>query len=446
MDCRRGLELKTFGHFNLCASDGVYFMFQTYKKRKLRITKKNTTGTYLQQLNDDCLLEIFSARSLTTMDLCALGETCTRFQQITGRLFKKQFCIKVCNSGDYEFKLRKYSCGNRAHDAERIFKNFGSMLSAITISTLSSAAVGRLYFALNLVSTYCGVTLECLTIDGMTIPVDLTVKLKPIFKQLQMLELRDVSILSDKTLLAEFDSLIELRLINVRNDSALLENIFPQLKRFTLKQLTYFSDYADIDLSTFISRHTNLKTLDIAADLHDCIILQVIGNSCTELEELSVKLGSPILASCLLPLQALKQLKNLKLFGAQCENLEFIPALTKLHELHLHVRIPLDFYKELASLTELPKLHIYCVVGADGLDVVDIITQLINLEELAICRAPSANRSSKGFVLDEKMFSKIVNVVKRRPNVLTLKCKFNFSNHLENFDEYQMVRLIRLNE
>lgn len=113
-------------------------------------------------------------------------------------------------------------------------------------------------------------------------------------------------------------------------------------------------------------------------------------------------------------------------------------SLTNLRELDLFgCDLPTDS-NQFAALAQLTKLDITVdYLTDDTVDVVGIIRQLINLEEFRVTK-----RWVNGFVLDEDMFSKIVNVVNGRPQELTLKCKFNFVPR--NCDERRNVKLIRI--
>lgn len=168
-------------------------------------------------------------------------------------------------------------------------------------------------------------------------------------------------------------------------------------------------------------------------------VLQVIGNGCKELEEFALDITATN-ASSLQPLQRIQSLKTLKLRDVSCDDLKLIPALTKLRELHLiDCRLPEDS-NQLALLTQLTKLYINeKKKNCDWLPVLlDIIRRLTNLEELHFS---IGKFWEEGFVLDEKIFSKIVSIVRGRPKVLTLKCDFDFN--LKTCDENQKVRLIR---
>lgn len=83
------------------------------------------------------------------------------------------------------------------------------------------------------------------------------------------------------------------------------------------------------------------------------------------------------------PLQELKSLRSLKLREV-CEYLVFISPLTQLRELHLCNCDLIDSH-QFASLTQLTKLQM--ISGRHSVcmpNVVDVISILINLEELQI--------------------------------------------------------------
>lgn len=219
--------------FSLRALVKTYVMFQAYDDNKLPTESTNINGTNFLHLNEDCLLEIFAVKSLSLMDLCSLADTCTRFQQIVQRVFPRGLSIEIQLTGYRVGASRKYlPIENRPpQDVRNIFKNYASFLSEVSIASslirTSRSSEHPLRFVLNLVTEYCGDDLASLKIKYLNIPADLSVELKPIFKRLQILELTLVSIEGDRTLFADLNSLIELRVSWVDNSSAILENIFP---------------------------------------------------------------------------------------------------------------------------------------------------------------------------------------------------------------------------
>lgn len=119
------VRMKDFWRINQVLLLGFRCVFQT----KFGIT----------DLNEYCLLEIFSLKSLTLMDLCSLAETCTNFQHIiTERIFPREFHVDITRDGNYQFKTThylhsSYHRAHSAHESERLFKNFGSIVTAISI-------------------------------------------------------------------------------------------------------------------------------------------------------------------------------------------------------------------------------------------------------------------------------------------------------------------------
>lgn len=98
-------------------------------------------------------------------------------------------------------------------------------------------------------------------------------------------------------------------------------------------------------MTIFISRHTSLATLEIdlsSDELNISNFLQVIVNSCKELEELQLGIKGAN-TSTLLPLKEIKSLKTLKLWSMSCDDFRFIPALSELRKMHLnHCDLPKD--------------------------------------------------------------------------------------------------------
>lgn len=406
------------------------------------------SDSQLLHINDDCLMEIFAVKSLTPMDMCALAQTCTRFKQIIERIFPKVFDIRF-NDDHHEINS-KYSSvrGNKAADIEHILRNFGSFLSEIAVSTAADRRTSeeRAVFVLNLVAKCCVDALSTLRIGStyayFEIPVVLTVQLKPIFRRLQLLELVKVSVVDDATLFADFDSLVELRVIHVRYCDAILENVFPQLKRMTFVDTCRKSFNIVRKLTAFIARSTSLKTLDLDFSVDEKWkqiivpdIVQAIGNSCSELERLSFHMVR-LKATDLLPLRALKSLKSLKLLWVSCDDLTFIASMTQLHELHLCYCILPKNVHQFTHLTHIRKLHIVFPIDSKSFDVVDVVRRLTNLDELTV--------RVREVLLDEKTFSQIVRVCCGRPKRLTLKCKFDSFDSWNKCDINQNVRLMRL--
>lgn len=418
---------------------------------ELIIEHSNTTGTYLQDINDDCLQEIFLMDSITLMDLCSIAETCTHFREIADGVFLKKFAFYVWES----------SLGTSANDVKRILIHFGSLISKFGIlQSPEDEDMTTATCITNLVTRYCINTLESLHIDGYEIPEVTTVKLKPLFKHLERCTMSNVTINGNgKELFANCESMNYLNIQFLNNPADILLNVFPKLEMFTYKSYGCDDEYL---LAIFISRNKSLKGLAIyRGDLLKTSILEVIGDSCKGLTVLSIEIT---LANekAFKSLQALDQLKQLAIY-ADYKNItnliqqiqplkslefldlsnvigdsEFIAALLQLknlRQLYLVDIIELNNFDALGSLVDLTTLSIRYEdeIGNVDCNIVDMIKRLIHLDTLEIY--------TDAFILDKKTFSKIVKIVKGRSKMLELYCQIDF---VYEYDENENVRLEKL--
>ncbi|XP_037043193.1 uncharacterized protein LOC119079408 [Bradysia coprophila] len=252
--------------------------------------RTNATGPCLNNLNEDCLLEIFSNKSLTPIDLCSLAETCTRFKQITQRVFPKEFGIEYwddCVGLGYEFKSKKYYRRDYTlQDVERILKNFGPYLSTLKI--------GRDLAVVNLVAQYCAdnVTLKHLKISELKSIQGVRVQLNSIFRQLLKLSIYDCDLVIASSNM-DCDSLIELNIFNSCGCTAILRHTFPNLRRFIWHCSNIYSRRANDEsfyFINFIERHRHIKAINLeGVPAYHSELLQIISSSCKELEELVLR-------------------------------------------------------------------------------------------------------------------------------------------------------------
>ncbi|XP_037037798.1 uncharacterized protein LOC119075459 [Bradysia coprophila] len=413
------------------------------------IEMTNTTGTKLNDLNEYCLLEIFSCTSLTPIDLCSLAETCKRFQQITQRVCAKDFDIS--RSSDRlrvrcTFKSMEYSKSYREHNVERILANFGHCLSTLSIGEGNQ-------FVVNLVGKYCGdVTLKRLEIRRMTYVEGLRLQLKSLFQRLLALSIIDCHLLAASSYF-NCDSLIELEIVDSTGCIAILNNDFPNLKRFTLRYHTMWPGrdgyYVTGVVSRFIGRH-KLRVLHLDS-MSVCLsedLLDLILNS-EELEELTLQSLKRERSLDVLNQKNLSSFRKLNV-DITFDNYNHISALlqasTSLETIEItfvntipirvfdvlsqqqHLReLTLNYYSferiQWSILAQIRKLTLFTPRNAFGADLINIVSQLTNLEEFEF----EDYWDRDEFVLAEGDFDRIVKIVERRPNVLTLKCRHRFT-------------------
>lgn len=284
------------------------------------------TVTKLEDLDDVCLREIFSVECLTLIDLCSLAQTCTRFQRIVRQIFPTKLEI-VFRPADkkYSVESSKYQRSKtkqllekqEAADIENILRSCGSTLSEFSIKD-SFYLLESSSFLLNLLSKYFVERLE----TPFLLPTadNQILKSEQIFSQLQVLVLNRMDIRDGFDSFADFGSLTELRVFDVKGCCSILRTIFPELKRFFFidSKVNYFS------LRSFISHHSRLKTLYSQANIAVTFrsdFLREIGDSCQELEELDLCFLSRGGIYSLLPLQSLKRLEILQLGIKKCKEL-----------------------------------------------------------------------------------------------------------------------------
>lgn len=197
--------------------------------------------------------------------------------------------------------------------------------------------------------------MECLERLRIVRLKSVTFKLKPTFQQLHVLEIWHASIEGDKTLFAECSSLVDLKLIEVKNCSAILENFFPKLELFSYRNQRIETN---LPLSTFISSHKNLKTLILHVNhqldifCNNTILLEI--DCCEELEILDTNIGRTDNFT-FLPLEALKSLKKLSICCGLYPDFTFLSALTNLDEFCVELHSLPDGFDPFVWLAQLRK-------------------------------------------------------------------------------------------
>lgn len=403
---------------------------------KLPIELTNATGTYLLNLNDDCLYAIFSLKFVNIMDLCSVAESCTRLKQIANRIFAGTH--KICNFNGMSLKT--------IHEMRRFLLNFGSSITELTIEE-SNEFEKMSARILDLVIRYCCKTLQSLTLKKYEITVYLTSKLRPMFNNLQKLCIEGGSIEgAGKHLFSNCGSLVELKVINLENETEdfgiIFENRFPKLERFKYEKK--YDDYGDYNLEEFVSRHKRLKTFSMKHFEDDCTsLLPVIAENCKDLEnlrivgtghanpanyeealksllalgklkKLKIKCADANITKFIQELTKLSSLEFLELWYANCDA-ELIPALAQLktvNVLRLRYCHQLKNLNALADLKHLNELSIVLHPETNEIqfDLVQMIKRLTNLKKLTL----EMDATGVTFTIDKRMYLKIVDAVRGR--------------------------------
>lgn len=410
-------------------------MFQASDKENLR-SKLANDRTRIQDMNEYCLIEIFSQPSLDLLDLCALAETCQQFRRIVKRVAPADIGFQA-NRHHRNWRVSSKNHPKRAYkreDVERILSNFNPILTAVAFdgfSKIDNDGVSLLHSLAANQNDGSNANLTNLALRHHIItPESNAVPLKQIFQKLEKLEMRTVY-MSDgmTTLFSGMNSLVDLRISYMRFCGAVLMNTFPALERFEYRKTSIIPaqwttkpehEQSLECLTNFIARHSNLKEISLSFGCQNSStqqILQGISNNCQELEKLSIDVIVDD-HSCR-PLVSMKSLRSLSLWGVQCTDFDFLASITHLREFTLLSISPNDTTK-LSSLIHLTKLDIgFENEDSDIMDVavIELISHLTNLEEIHL----------KGdFVLNERTFLKIVDIVRERPVALCMSCEIGF--------------------
>ncbi|XP_037037774.1 uncharacterized protein LOC119075441 [Bradysia coprophila] len=430
------------------------------------IEMTNKTGTNLADLNEYCLLDIFSCDYLTPADLSSLADTCKRFKQIAERVFPKQFGIiseKYLIGRETSDSKSKYF---RQKSIESILKNFGFRLSTFKLDETNEDVV-------SLIAKYCSkVHLTRLEIHGMKSIEGVRLQLQSIFNRLLKLSVNNCDFRGTSPDIT-CDALIELRITESTGCGPILTKTFPNLERFIYRYDSMWSKISDDNTSiivAFIENHRHLKTLQLIGSSIYCNseLVDAIGNSGQELEVLTLQsLMRPKISFDVPNLLSLPKLWRLDL-DINFENYNQIIALLQASpvlrevKLYFEVEIPVQVFDSLAQqqhlrelilyyysfdridwsmLTQLRKLVLFTLVSKFGpVDLLKIVRQLTNLEELRV----DDYKGSDAFLLSERDFDRIVRIVERRSNVLTLKCRHEFKLS-ENCEKNRKVKLLKIN-
>lgn len=338
-------------------------------------------------MNEYCLLEIFELLSL--MDLCSLAEACKEFRNVALRLAPKELTLSKMAVVLFQCRTDRWPIEQsyKPEEVARIFKNFGSSLTAVSITGFDR--LGK-HLTINLVAKFCGPNLKSLQVNGVAL-----------FK-------------------------------GTKEFLSIAEKMFPQLERFGYKTpKTLVTNPVEDEesehplelLTDFIGRHSTLKRLSLGFFKSDdnCTrrVFQTI-NECKALEKLVLEYGN-YGNKCFLrhPLHQLTSLTALTVSSFELVDIDFFSSLTTLRVLRIDNCLVQDS-------EHCPKSR-KVVIG--------IVTILFNLEELEIWA------HNDTWILDRNTFATIASIVRPRPNGLILKCGVDFD--AENLDETnRSVKLI----
>lgn len=412
------------------------------------------TGTKLQDLNDDCILEIFRLKTIDLYDMCSLADTCKRFRQIVQWIAPKVLDFRQSYGKDdhYEIKLKIAKEPFESVKAEerldkpcafdmikRIFENFGPNL--VSVSIWSRGGVPS--HLTDQVALHCKEKLKYLALQYQEFNQCQAIEMQPIFKKLEFLEFFSVRLSADANLFTGMDSLVELKLACVNNGVAILDNTFPKLERFkygkdiAMKNRKLHERQLMNALLPFIVRHNGLTSLQFYGSISEksaMMFCRTVAHNCKELDRLMLRCDTTRTTDCIKVLTQLKSLSSLYLEHQSYSRLEIFSAMKALRHLNLsNCSLPLDL-NQFDSWAHLTKIFLSTPDDFRSFDVVGVIKHLTNIEELELYGCGK-------YTLDEETVCKIVVVVRRRLQLLRLKCLYDFD--WKEFDAGEKLKLLQ---
>lgn len=286
-----------------------------------------------------------------------------------------------------------------------------------------------------------------------------------------------------------FDSLIELEIVNSTTGAALLRNTFPILERFRFVSDDVSSGRNNSEaISEFFKRHGCLKSVELYGVRYGFYkLLHAINYNCNELVELTLgNLGLRFFDISHFPSLAKLEVLNIgfgkasaldhgeQLFSPPVQHIDFPQEFESLNTMKIWFddyewewhKVPSEFFDVLSRLQGLRELHLdYCdlenipwtrmtqlrkvylsgtIRSSYGSYLLDVITALINLEQLqSECDFADDFFNDTMWQLTEEEFCKIVEIVEGRAHVLTLECDYDFA-YEENCNEKRNVKLVQL--
>lgn len=256
----------------------------------------------LLEINDDCLLEIFTY--LTVTELTNVASACTRLQTIARDLFSlrhKSNCVEIdmnsiaCRPQTFLLRVVKRRNRNFSQYSKRlqqliaIFRHFGDLLTKLKVVFLDS--VERFYndVVVNMMVLYCTDQLEQLELINCELSSPgVFHNARTLFGELKELVLHETTSVS-YWFLSSAEELIRLTLNGFSPSTVcgFLMNNYPKLQSLTVnndRDHRMFS--TPIHIADFLERHPQLNELDLRGGGRYCFYQ--INECCPSLRKLSI--------------------------------------------------------------------------------------------------------------------------------------------------------------
>lgn len=241
----------------------------------------------LQDINDDCLREIF--KKLTVPELAGIAATCTQFRTIARDVFSsyhKSNCLEMNGT-----------CGNQSNEANlarrqqisTILRNFGDLITKVKVTFYWNIPTKvKLYnaFVFKMMVTYCTGTLERLEMVNCNhLQLDKIIDGPALFQNVKELILNSSRAI-DGSFLSDAKQLIRLK-INGFHSAAVVKFLqydYPLLQSLALN--IHPIAPSPVDIGDFLRRHRDLVEFESGVD--GVCGWSLISKYCPKLRKLSI--------------------------------------------------------------------------------------------------------------------------------------------------------------
>lgn len=402
--------------------------------------------TTILDLNDHVLRETF--QNLSTLELAVIANVCSVFKrnamaEFSHRYKDKSFDVEIYIEASKDFTVsdRENAIRLPIWQSSSILRNFGTLISSLRmVSTCNNSDNHWLsqYLMENIIK-YCRPTLQELELHFFIFSANIMTKLRPFLPQLKKLRLVYCRWASEKDASDMISFCSGIHSLSL-TPPFVVNHTLPKLKSFEIEGI-----YTNEPVENCLKANPQLEELRIHSidDISSKLFTTIVKHS-PQIEKLSFIFGCVFRAiefienaKCLKHLIALKSLhidcqdqsftpviKELTEAGIMLESLrlerfisdrEFIDEIAALKSLkELRLCNPLQPVDALAIIKKLNELtHLELNINLLATDLVKIIHCSPKMRELTIREIVAVDVCSI-WILDEIMFMKIVDVVKRR--------------------------------
>lgn len=316
----------------------------------------NQTGTYLMDINDDCLIEILYHLSLD--DLCSAAETCPRMLQCAAYVFNKSWKEFICHD------LNMIT----VHETRRYLVNFAPWITEVEMMGYQENK-NKTNRQFDMLTRYCTGTLEKISLVFYEADRRMAMKLQTLFASMKRISLDGCNVMHKASSVNMFANCTQLEELKIHDANAFVNKMvfnstFRTLKSLKLKKNITAQSNEILSVRHFIGNHPQLTELHLRAyDLKFYEIFGVIASGLVQLENLCICGQSANPDEYIKHLQKLTELKHLKVLTLNCEKKslaaflnesESVATLESL-ELH-HTIVDAEFFASLTKYQHLTKL------------------------------------------------------------------------------------------